>query len=68
MGPRIDVVGWSSSYLFGNLKKFEPLLLLPIGFGAILSNIPGAGLAVGDGILHLFYQVGIESGAFPLII
>ncbi|MDP6727956.1 MAG: sodium ion-translocating decarboxylase subunit beta [Gammaproteobacteria bacterium] len=50
------------------VKKFEPLLLLPIGFGAILSNIPGAGLAVGGGILHLFYQVGIESGAFPLII
>ena len=50
------------------VKKFEPLLLLPIGFGAILSNIPGADLAVGDGILHLFYQVGIESGAFPLII
>ena len=50
------------------VKKFEPLLLLPIGFGAILSNIPGADLAVGDGILHIFYQVGIESGAFPLII
>ena len=50
------------------VKKYEPLLLLPIGFGAILSNIPGAGLAVGGGILHLFYQVGIESGAFPLII
>jgi oxaloacetate decarboxylase beta subunit len=50
------------------VKKFEPLLLLPIGFGAILSNIPGAGLAVDDGILHLFYEVGIESGAFPLII
>ena len=28
------------------VKKFEPLLLLPIGFGAILSNIPGAGLAL----------------------
>lgn len=50
------------------VKKFEPLLLLPIGFGAILSNIPGANLAVGDGILHIFYEVGIESGAFPLII
>ncbi|MDP6103657.1 MAG: sodium ion-translocating decarboxylase subunit beta [Gammaproteobacteria bacterium] len=50
------------------VKKFEPLLLLPIGFGAILSNIPGANLAVGDGILHIFYVVGIESGAFPLII
>lgn len=50
------------------VKKFEPLLLLPIGFGALLSNIPGANLAVDGGILHLFYIVGIESGAFPLII
>ena len=50
------------------VKKFEPLLLLPIGFGAILSNIPGANLAVDGGILYLFYTVGIESGAFPLII
>jgi sodium ion-translocating decarboxylase beta subunit len=50
------------------VKKFEPLLLLPIGFGALLSNIPGANLAIDGGILHLFYVVGIESGAFPLII
>ena len=50
------------------VKKFEPLLLLPIGFGALLSNIPGANLAIDGGILHLFYMVGIESGAFPLII
>jgi len=50
------------------VKKFEPLLLLPIGFGAILANIPGAGIAEGNGILHMFYVIGIESGAFPLII
>lgn len=50
------------------IKKFEPLLLLPIGFGAILANIPGAGIAEGNGILHIFYVVGIESGVFPLII
>ena len=50
------------------VKKFEPLLLLPIGFGALLSNIPGANLAIDGGILHLFYVIGIESGAFPLII
>ncbi len=50
------------------VKKFEPLLLLPIGFGALLSNIPGANLAIDGGILHLFYVVGFESGAFPLII
>jgi len=50
------------------VKNFEPLLLLPIGFGSILANIPGAGIAEGSGILHVFYVVGIESGAFPLII
>ncbi len=50
------------------VKKFEPLLLLPIGFGAILANIPAAGIAEGNGILHVFYVIGIESGAFPLII
>ncbi len=49
-------------------KNFEPLLLVPIGFGGILANIPGAGLTEGTGILHLSYTVGIESGAFPLII
>jgi oxaloacetate decarboxylase beta subunit len=61
------LIGLLLLYLAIN-KQFEPLLLLPIGFGAILSNIPGADLAVGDGILHIFYEVGIESGAFPLII
>ncbi|BAF61879.1 sodium ion-translocating decarboxylase subunit beta [Candidatus Vesicomyidisocius calyptogenae] len=50
------------------VKNFEPLLLLPIGFGSILANIPGAGIAEGSGILHIFYVIGIESGAFPLII
>lgn len=49
-------------------KNFEPLLLVPIGFGGVLANIPGAHLAEGMGILHIFYTVGIESGAFPLII
>jgi oxaloacetate decarboxylase beta subunit len=49
-------------------KNFEPLLLVPIGFGGVLANIPGAGLAEYGGILHVFYSVGIESGAFPLII
>ncbi|MEJ6559228.1 MAG: sodium ion-translocating decarboxylase subunit beta [Candidatus Thioglobus sp.] len=61
------VVGMLLLYL-AIVKKFEPLLLLPIGFGAILANIPGAGIAEGSGILHVFYVVGIESGAFPLII
>ena len=60
-------VGLLLLYL-GIVRKFEPLLLVTIGFGCILSNIPGAEIATGDGLLHLVYVVGIESGVFPLII
>lgn len=49
-------------------KKFEPLLLVTIGFGGLLSNIPGVEIATGDGLLHLIYMIGIETGAFPLLI
>lgn len=54
--------------LFLALKKdFEPLLLLPIGFGAILSNIPVAGIAEEGGILYYLY-FGIKLGIWPLLI
>ncbi|WP_413283753.1 sodium ion-translocating decarboxylase subunit beta [Vibrio sp. MA40-2] len=49
-------------------KGFEPLLLLPIGFGAILANIPNAGFTEPGGILYYIYHVGIETGVFPLLI
>ena len=55
-------------------KGFEPLLLLPIGFGAILTNIPVAGIADGPmpgqpgGFLYYFYTIGVQSGVFPLLI
>jgi len=49
-------------------KKFEPLLLLPIGFGAILANIPNAGFTEPGGMLYYIYHIGIETGVFPLII
>lgn len=49
-------------------RKFEPLLLVTIGFGGLLSNIPGVEIATGDGLLHMIYGVGIETGAFPLLI
>ena len=48
-------------------KGFEPLLLLPIGFGAILSNIPIAGISDEGGILYYLY-FGIKAGIFPLLI
>ena len=49
-------------------KRFEPLLLVPIGFGAILSNIPLAGIGGPDGLLGYVSHVGIETGVFPLLI
>ena len=49
-------------------KKFEPLLLLPIGFGGILANIPVAEIAGPDGFLGIIYDMGVSNGLFPLLI
>ncbi|HPT47392.1 MAG TPA: sodium ion-translocating decarboxylase subunit beta [Candidatus Rifleibacterium sp.] len=49
-------------------KEFEPLLLLPIGFGGILANIPVADMTASTGFLGIIYKIGITSGLFPLII
>ena len=62
------LVGLLLLYL-GIAKKFEPLLLLPIGFGGILANIPNAGIAEPGGFLYAFYEMGIgEVPIFPLLI
>ncbi len=61
------LVGLTLIFL-GIFKKFEPLLLIPIGYGAILANIPMAGIAEPGGILYYIYEVGIMTGVFPLII
>ena len=60
-------VGLVLLYL-GIFKQFEPLLLIPIGYGAILSNIPLAGISEPGGILYYVYEVGILTGIFPLLI
>ncbi|MBU1329701.1 MAG: sodium ion-translocating decarboxylase subunit beta [Gammaproteobacteria bacterium] len=49
-------------------RGFEPLLLIPIGFGGVLANIPVANMAEGAGVLHLFYEVGLPTSVFPLLI
>ncbi len=49
-------------------KGFEPLLLLPIGFGGILANIPVAEISGPEGLLGILYHMGIETGMFPLLI
>ena len=52
----------------GIKKQFEPLLLVPIAFGGLLSNIPVADIAGPHGFLGIIYEIGIHSGLFPLII
>ncbi len=72
-------VGMLLLYLAIN-HRFEPLLLVPIGFGTVLVNIPGAGfdaapiydslgyLQSPGGLLYYIYSAGIETGLFPLVI
>ena len=49
-------------------KGFEPLLLIPIGFGGVLANIPAAGMAEAGGLLAILYDVGLPTSVFPLLI
>jgi len=60
------IIGLTLIYL-GIKKGYEPLLLIPIGFGAILSNFPLTGLRSEGGLLYYFY-FGIKSGIFPPLI
>ena len=55
----------------GIKKQFEPLLLVPIAFGGLLSNIPmppGEAIAGPTGFLGIIFEAGIHKGLFPLII
>lgn len=52
----------------GIKKQFEPLLLVPIAFGGLLSNIPVCDMAGPNGFLGIVYEMGIHRGLFPLII
>jgi len=77
-GKPITVFGWMELLMvavgflivyLGAAKNFEPLLLIPIGFGTIFVNIPFAGM--GDpphGFLHVIYESGVGNEFFPLII
>jgi oxaloacetate decarboxylase beta subunit len=50
------------------IKQYEPVLLLPIGFGCILANIPLTGMTDGTGLFGVLYQAGIATELFPLLI
>ena len=59
-------------------KEYEPVLLIPIGVGAILANIPGAGMGINvaavnagiqtEGVFLPLYKAGIETELFPLLL
>ncbi len=60
-------------------KEYEPVLLIPIGVGAILANIPGAGMGLDlraimagepqtGSVFYALYKAGIETELFPLIL
>src|SRR3990172_5213043 len=65
--PVMIAIGCVLLYL-GVKKGIEPLLLIPIGFGCILVNVPTAGLMEPDGFLRVIYDAGIMTELFPLLI
>ena len=65
--PVMIAVGCGLLYL-GIKKDVEPLLLVPIGFGAILINIPLADLMGEEGFLRTIYNMGVANELFPLLI
>ena len=65
------IVGCVFLYL-GTAKKYEPLLLVPIGFGILVGNIPffkgfGLGIYEPNSVLHYLY-FGVTSGVYPSIV
>ncbi len=67
-GHAVMILIGSLLLYLGISKGFEPLLLLPIGFGAILVNIPLAGLMEEEGVLRFFYDTGVLTEIFPILI
>ncbi len=47
------------------IKEYEPVLLLPIGFGCIMANI---GMSTDVGFMKVIYDAGIKTELFPLLI
>ena len=64
------IIGGGLIYL-AIAKDYEPMLLLPMGFGAILVNLPLASVLSYDGergVMQLFYDIGIITEVFPILI
>lgn len=67
-GGEALMIGVACLLLYLAIKKgYEPLLLMPIGFGMLLANIPTAGLMEPGGLLYYLYQ-GVKLGIYPPLI
>ena len=66
-GAVMIIVGGALLYL-GIKKDCEPLLLVPIGFGCILVNVPLADVMQPEGFLKIIYDAGVATELFPLLI
>lgn len=66
--PELGMIGVALVLLYLGIKRqYEPLLLIPIGFGVLLSNLPLGGLMEDGGLLNILYQ-GIKLGLYPPLI
>jgi carboxybiotin decarboxylase len=76
LGNAVMIVAGAVLITLAIVKEYEPVLLLPIGFGCILANIPLSGMAVdlaaeslGEaGMFDVLYAAGIATELFPLLI
>ncbi len=67
-GNALMIVAGLILVMLAVVKEYEPVLLLPIGFGCILANIPLTGMAEGQGLFAVLYRAGISNELFPLLI
>ena len=67
-GHAVMIVVGAALITVAIVKQYEPVLLLPIGFGCILANIPLSGMMVTDenGLFNVLYKAGISTQLFPL--
>lgn len=68
IGHAVMVLAGSMLMTIAVVRQYEPLLLLPIGFGCVLANIPATGLTGEGGFFDVLYRFGVHSEVFPLLI
>jgi oxaloacetate decarboxylase beta subunit len=67
-GALVMIAAGAALIALAVVKEYEPMLLLPIGSGAVLANLPLSPLVGEDGLLRILYRMGVENEMFPLLI